>query len=122
MSKGARPGVLRRSRDIREPADAAPETSWPVTAVALHGCQPNPFNPATRIRFDLPDDAAVRLSIYSLDGRRLISLADAVLPPGRHTVAWDGLDEGGRQVSTGTYLVQLLVDGKQMVKRATLLK
>ncbi|MCP4574601.1 MAG: hypothetical protein GY838_19810 [bacterium] len=94
----------------------------PVTATALHGCQPNPFNPSTRISFDLPRRAATRLSIHSLDGRRLVTLADGILPEGRHTAVWNGCDQAGRQVATGVYFVRLLADGEQMVKRVTLLK
>ena len=52
----------------------------------------------------------------------MTTLADEFMSTGRHTVAWSGIDNLGRRVASGTYLVRLVVDGKQMVKRATLLK
>lgn len=69
----------------------------------LLGNYPNPFNPATTIRFALPDAAAVQLTVYDALGRRVRTLADgAVLPAGSHAVA---ADLGG--LPTGVYFYRL---------------
>ena len=47
------------------------------------------------------------LAVYGLDGRRVRTVLDAVLPAGRHTVRWDGRDHAGRAAASGTYLYRL---------------
>ena len=73
--------------------------------------RPNPFNPATTIRYDLPEAGHVVLRIYSLNGQLVRSLVNDQFNAGRHTVEWDGRDETGRTVSSGIYLYRLVVDG-----------
>lgn len=66
---------------------------------------PNPFNPRTTLAFDLPAAAAhVRLRLYDLHGRLVVSLIDGPLPAGRHGVVWNGADGAGRAVASGVYV------------------
>ncbi|MCD6170524.1 MAG: DUF3160 domain-containing protein [Candidatus Latescibacteria bacterium] len=64
---------------------------------------PNPFNAATAVPFFLPSESRVRLVIYDLLGQPVITLVNAELPRGKHRALWDGKDESGREVSSGTY-------------------
>lgn len=91
-------------------------------AVQLHGAVPNPFNPATEIRFALPAEAAVSLRIYDVAGRLVRTLVGGRLPAGEHAASWDGRDEGGRGSASGTYLARLVVDGVPAVRAMTLLR
>lgn len=68
---------------------------------------PNPFNPATKIVFALPKGGAVELGVYAVDGRRIRTLVDGGREAGRHEVVWDGADERGIRVASGTYYVYL---------------
>jgi len=68
---------------------------------------PNPFNPMTKISFDLSRSGAVRLGIYDLRGLLVRRLVSENLAAGSHTVRWDGMDDGGRSVSSGVYLYRL---------------
>jgi hypothetical protein len=68
---------------------------------------PNPFNPGTTIRFDLPDAALVRLAVYDLLGREIAVLADGRLDRGVRDVRWNGLDGRNHPVPTGVYLYRL---------------
>ncbi len=68
---------------------------------------PNPFNPMTKISFDLSQGGAVRLGIYDVRGSLVRRLVGENLTAGSHTVAWDGTDDGGRSVSSGVYLYRL---------------
>jgi hypothetical protein len=68
---------------------------------------PNPFNPATKIVFALARGGAVDLAVYTVDGRRIRTLVDGGREAGRHEVAWDGADERGNRVASGTYYVRL---------------
>jgi len=68
---------------------------------------PNPFNPETNISFDLPEQNAVKLWVYNTAGQRIRTLMDGGRLAGAYTVAWDGKDDLGRDVSTGVYFYRL---------------
>jgi hypothetical protein len=89
---------------------------------ALHQNAPNPFNPLTTIRFDLPETGRVRLSILDVAGRLVCVLIDESLPPGSHETVWDGRDSSGRGVSSGAYLARLVFAGKVETMRIGLLR
>jgi hypothetical protein len=84
-----------------------PETPAIPTVFRAAPPYPNPFNPSTTIAFDLPAAQLVTLAVYGLDGRRVRTVLEAELPAGRHAVRWDGRDQGGRAVASGTYLYRL---------------
>ena len=83
---------------------------------------PNPFNPATRIEFELPAAEAVELSVFSLDGRRVAGLVHKVLPAGRHLFTWTGRNEQGDLVASGTYFYRLKAGNYTETRKMTLLK
>jgi len=68
---------------------------------------PNPFNPSTAIRYHLPAGGAVRVAVFDLAGRRVRTLVHDERPRGDHEAFWDGRDDSGREVGSGTYLVRL---------------
>ncbi len=68
---------------------------------------PNPFNPQTTVSFEVPAPGPVRVRVHDLRGAVIASLVDGVLPRGRHSVLWKGLDDRGRSVASGTYLVSV---------------
>ena len=74
---------------------------------ALHQNHPNPFNPTTTLRFDLPEAGDVTILVYDLMGREVARLVERRMEPGYHAVVWSGLDEAGRQVPTGVYIVRM---------------
>jgi hypothetical protein len=77
-------------------------------AYRLHPNAPNPFNPRTEIRFDLPEPAShLSLSIYDVAGRRVATLAEGPHAAGFHRVIWSGEDDAGRPVASGVYLYHL---------------
>lgn len=89
----------------------------------LVGCFPNPFNPVTKIRFDLASPTVVDLKIYDLQGRLVKALvADEALGSGRHETEWNGRDERGAQVATGVYIYRLVTDRFSGSRRMTLIK
>ncbi len=82
-----------------------------ASALRLMPCQPNPFNPQTTIRFDLPEAGNTRLAVFDLAGRLVTVLADASMTQGAHNITWDGRDAGGRKVGSGNYLARLEFGG-----------
>ncbi|ARA93673.1 hypothetical protein AWN76_011195 [Rhodothermaceae bacterium RA] len=96
------------------PVEAGPEL--PRVAV-LHPNYPNPFNPRTTIRFDLPEAAVVRLAVYDLLGRPVATLLDGLTPAGSHTVTVDA-----RRWASGVYLYVLDTGTQRLTRRMLLLK
>jgi flagellar hook assembly protein FlgD len=93
---------------------------------ALHPNVPNPFNPVTRIAFDLARDGHVSLRIYDVGGRLVRTLIDAPMARGRYAGAdaavWDGIDDAGRRVSSGVYFYRLVTSDLDASRRMVLLK
>lgn len=81
---------------------------------------PSPSTPSAQIRFDLPHAAHVELCIYTADGRRIATLVDQVMPAGRHVVPWNGLDDDGAPVSSGTYFYSLKAGDLRESKKVTM--
>ncbi|MBK9471248.1 MAG: T9SS type A sorting domain-containing protein [bacterium] len=87
---------------------------------ALHEACPNPFNPQTTISFDLPRQTRATLRVYDVTGRLVRTLlGGGTAREGRNEVVWNGLDAGGRPVSSGVYFYVLeageFTDSKRMV-------
>ena len=103
-----------------------PEPSPAFTRDRIASNAPNPFNPRTRIRFELAQGAPgpYRVALYDASGRLV-----RVLEKGHHTgmeaermVAWDGLDEQGRPVGSGVYVVRLETERGTASRKITLLR
>ncbi|HRX52710.1 MAG TPA: FlgD immunoglobulin-like domain containing protein, partial [Candidatus Krumholzibacteria bacterium] len=73
---------------------------------ALAGASPNPFNPATELRLDVPREGRVVLTIHDARGAVVRTLQDARLTAGRHAVRWDGRADDGRAVASGAYFAR----------------
>jgi subtilisin-like proprotein convertase family protein len=97
-------------------------TSGLPTVFALRGNYPNPFNPMTTIKFDMPRQAHVKLTVYDIAGRMVKTLVDEVRPAATHTVVWDGSDRNGRRVASGTYYYVVQSDSFRAVQKMMLVK
>jgi hypothetical protein len=77
----------------------------------LHQNFPNPFNPSTVIRFEIPGSehelVFIQLTVYNLLGQQVKLLMQDWLPSGSHVIQWDGLNEKGYRVPSGTYFYTL---------------
>ena len=89
---------------------------------ALHENYPNPFNPTTQIRFDLPEMANTSLIIYNMLGQKIKTFTMQSAPAGYHSLTWDATNELGAPVSAGVYLYQLQTKGFVKTKKMILLK
>ncbi|MBI2950898.1 VCBS repeat-containing protein [bacterium] len=105
---------------LAEAVDAPPRRP------ALFQNVPNPFNPATEIAYDVPEEegagARVTLRIYNLTGQVVRRLLDAPHAPGRYRVTWDGRDDLGRPVASGVYFYEMEVGAFRDAKRMLLLR
>ncbi|MBN1825501.1 MAG: cadherin-like domain-containing protein [Candidatus Eisenbacteria bacterium] len=94
----------------------------PPMAFRLHANRPNPFNPTTAIRFDIPRAGAVRLAIYDVRGRRVAVLAEGRYEAGSFEARWTGLDSSGRAVASGIYFALFEADGHRETRKMVLLR
>ncbi|MBL7052722.1 MAG: PKD domain-containing protein, partial [Candidatus Marinimicrobia bacterium] len=78
-----------------------------VSDFALHGNYPNPFNPSTKIVFDVSATADIDLTIYNIIGQEVRSLQNGQLDHGSYQITWDGLDNSGNMVSSGVYFYRM---------------
>ena len=89
---------------------------------ALGQNYPNPFNPITNINFSVPRTGTVSLVIYNIMGQKIKTLVSGNMKYGYHTVNWNGLDQLGRQVSSGVYFSELRAKGFRQTKKMLMLK
>jgi agmatine/peptidylarginine deiminase len=94
----------------------------PAAAASLHANYPNPFNPSTTFAFELRDPDHVELVVLDPLGRLVRTLINRVCPAGRTEVTWQGDDDAGRAVASGTYVYRLQAAGLQYSRAATLVK
>ena len=109
------------------------DQSWVETKIAelislipkefvLNDNYPNPFNPITTIKYEIPNDGKVLLVIYNILGQEVITLVNNEQWAGKYNVRWNGTNQFGNQVSTGTYFYFLKTQNNQSVKKMLLLK
>jgi hypothetical protein len=95
----------------------------PVAGYELHQNTPNPFNPSTTIRFEVPSGAGyVRLRVFDVSGRLVRTLAAGFYGQGSQSVDWDGRDTSGAQVSTGVYFYRLDAGAFSQTRKMVFLK
>lgn len=90
--------------------------------VTLYPNEPNPFNPATTIRFALPEQGHATLHVYNVRGRRVRAWTWDSLPAGVHAVVWNGRSDAGDLAPSGMYWYVLRARGKHVTRRMTLLQ
>ncbi len=83
-------------------------------------CYPNPFSSSSTISFILPKSENVKLYVYNLKGQVIRRLCDESKALGEHSILWDGLDESGKQVSAGVYIVRINSGKHTSTKKITM--
>ncbi len=102
----------------------APVAAALPTEFKLLNNYPNPFNPSTRIAFQLPQDSNVRIDIYNMTGqlvRRLTGVGQS-FPAGEHQLTWNGKNDAGDDVSSGIYLYRMSTAGYVKTHKMTLMR
>jgi subtilisin family serine protease len=106
-----------------QPTVDVPDTDAPDRpAFSLTQNHPNPFNPTTKISFTLPEAQSVQLSVYTVNGRKVATLLSEDLPAGTHAVIWDGRNDRGQKVASGSYFYKIEAGPYSLTKRMMLVK
>ena len=106
----------KTSNDLFVTDDVSPKV------FALHQNFPNPFNPVTTLRYDLPEQATVNIIIYDMLGRQVRTLVNQTQEAGFKSVLWNATNDHGKQVSAGVYLYQIQSGEFVQTKKMVLLK
>lgn len=88
-----------------------------ITEFKLHSNYPNPFNPATNIQYELPQQSPVRIEVFDVVGRRIALLVDATQQSGTYTVQFDG-----NGIASGLYLLRFQAGRFNETRQITLIK
>ncbi|MGH7452394.1 MAG: FlgD immunoglobulin-like domain containing protein, partial [bacterium] len=83
---------------------------------------PNPFNPETGIKYQVPARTNVSLRVYNALGQEVRTLVNSVKDAGVYSAVWDGKDNNGRQLTTGIYLVRLEAGDFVMTRKMAMVK
>ncbi|MCP4632438.1 MAG: aminotransferase class I/II-fold pyridoxal phosphate-dependent enzyme [candidate division Zixibacteria bacterium] len=83
---------------------------------------PNPFNTRCTIKVNVLEREKVNLTIYNTMGRKVKSLVNGYLKPGRHEIVWDGKNYAGKSSASGVYIVNLIQGENAASKRISLIK
>jgi hypothetical protein len=118
------PTLEARGTNNRELAIKLVDPAVPMipTRYALGHNYPNPFNPSTTISFSLPETHEVHLGIYSIDGRRVCTLASGLKPAGRYEIQWEGRDDRDRAVASGIYFYRFEAGAFSETRKMVLMK
>jgi hypothetical protein len=92
------------------------------TQFALYENYPNPFNPVTTIRFDVPEVSDVNITVYNVLGKQVNSIDLNTMSPGKHHIKWRGIDNAGKPVSSGVYFYTIKAGDFFATKKMMLLK
>ena len=83
---------------------------------------PNPFRPSLSIRFSVPEDQSVTVTVVDALGREVKRIADGWMPAGAHETRWDGRDERGSRAAAGVYFLRISMGGNVATRRVVLLQ
>jgi hypothetical protein len=92
------------------------------TKFLLHTPYPNPFNPITKLQYELPENSFVNITVYDLLGKKVKTLINTTQDAGFKSVIWDATNDHGKPVSAGFYLYQIRAGKFTQTKKMVLLK
>ena len=99
------------------------ETPQVTKLFALNQNYPNPFNPTTTISFSVTQTSPfVNLEIYNIKGQKVKTLINDILPPGNHSVVWNGKNDNNENVSSGIYFYRITAGNFTDTKKCVILK
>jgi len=93
-----------------------------VAATALMPAVPNPTHGSSLVKYSLARQGPVDLAVYSVDGRRVRTLAHGVAEAGEYAQTWDGMDERGDMTRSGVFYIRLEAAGVRLTRMLTLVR
>ncbi len=115
-------GEYRFKMNLKTGTGVADNSSNIPTKFELSQNYPNPFNPTTTIKYSIPKNELVKLTIYNMLGQRVAILVNEKQEAGRYSVIWDGMNSQGQLMTSGVYLFKLEAGSNVQVNKMILLK
>jgi len=97
------------------------DETLPITYY-LYNAYPNPFNPVTSFRYDLPKDGLVKITVYDMMGREVKTLVNSSQTAGYKSIQWNATNDRNEPVSAGLYLYTIQAGEFRQTKKMVLLK
>ena len=92
------------------------------SSIKLSSNYPNLFNPITTLRYDLPEDGFVNITVYDMLGNVINNLVNANQSSGYKSIQWNATNNQGAPVSAGVYLYTIEAREFRQTKKMILLK
>ncbi len=121
LSNGTSPVLREIAVENNDPASVQGDDEF-ARKLQASAMAPNPFRRTTSLNYALSEPARVRATVYDPAGRTVLRLEDALRAAGSHRLEWDGGDEEGRPVATGTYFVRLRAGTEELVQRVLVVR
>ncbi len=83
---------------------------------------PNPFNPETNIEYSIETNSHVIICVYNMKGQKIVTLLNKQVQAGKHNIVWNGRNQNGKSLSSGTYMISMSVGNQVKTVKAVLLK
>ncbi|MCB9286487.1 MAG: T9SS type A sorting domain-containing protein [Lewinellaceae bacterium] len=122
LISGSNPTNTTASADYTSMPDLTTEPNAGQKDILMLEASPNPFANDVSLQIDLPEAGKVNLSIFNLQGQRVITLIDRTLDTGQHRMEWDGYSQAGKALPAGVYLVQLQTENDLINLQLVLMK
>ncbi|MBT4292903.1 hypothetical protein HOD41_09455, partial [bacterium] len=100
----------------------SPVTDIPANTVFTLNCFPNPFNPITKVCYNMPIAGNLKVVIYNIKGEQVCKLLDHKVEEGLGSLYWNGRNEEGSEVASGVYFVELKNAQSRLVDKIMLIK
>ena len=90
--------------------------------MTLSHAYPNPFNNSTKIQFNIPEQGYVSIGVYNSAGRYIAQIIEKKMNKGTHYINWKGLDNHGKSIPSGSYLIVMKYSGLIISRKISLIK
>ncbi|MBN1423575.1 hypothetical protein JXA88_03370 [Candidatus Fermentibacteria bacterium] len=122
VPEGAQTGDIMGVIASGSPPVAADDKPVVAERIWLEPFRPNPFDHTTAVRFAIPREGRVTVTVSDLVGHAVATLSDGVRPAGAHTVSWDGTNGAGVPVGAGVYVCSVRCDDRVETRRVALIR
>jgi phage baseplate assembly protein gpV len=114
--------LITEKGSLKNPITGIDEAKIQPLSFKVEQNYPNPFNPTTTINYSLKSAGVVSIKIYNVLGREVRTLVNEQKPSGNYSVVWNGRDNSGYSLPSGTYFYRYSAGDVTQVKKMILLK
>jgi len=114
--------VILADSNVQHTTDVSEFPNELVKDFELRQNYPNPFNPVTTIEFESPTNEFARITVYNILGQKIRELYSGRVVKGLTRLSWNGTNDYGQKVSSGSYIYTVNIAGRNLSKKMIFLK